>query len=77
MVFFAEKEADVQTVLTAASIMLRNKYGFSNTTLQVEHFQDEMETCGPCQQQPGGNGRRNTGIICNERNKSTSPTRPV
>lgn len=46
---FAEKDADVQAVLTAASIMLRNKYGFSNTILQVEHFQDEMETCGPCQ----------------------------
>ena len=75
---FAEKEADVQAVLEAASEMLRNKYGFSNTTLQVEHFQDVMETCGPCQQQPGGNGRKNSRVFCNsETNECVSPTRPV
>ena len=32
--------------------MLSKKYGFSNTTLQVEHFQDEMSNCGSCQKQP-------------------------
>lgn len=38
-----------QAVLVAAGEMLKEKYGFAHTTIQVERYQDEMSSCGPCQ----------------------------
>ena len=38
-----------QGVLVSASKLLRDKYGFAHTTLQVEEYQQEMDYCGPCQ----------------------------
>ena len=44
-----DSQTHSQDVLTAASKMLKHKYGFAHTTLQVEKYQDEMGSCGPCQ----------------------------
>ena len=45
----AEPECNKQRVLEEASHMLREKYGFSHTTLQVEEFHEAMVDCGACQ----------------------------
>lgn len=44
-----EPGADNQTVLENASCMLKERYGISQTTLQVEAFQPTMEDCHTCQ----------------------------
>uniref|UniRef100_A0A1X7VC35 Cation efflux protein cytoplasmic domain-containing protein n=1 Tax=Amphimedon queenslandica TaxID=400682 RepID=A0A1X7VC35_AMPQE len=45
-------KSDTQSILTDASNILKTEYGFSSITIQVEHFQKEMETCETCQKIP-------------------------
>ena len=52
--FSVDSRVHPQGVLVAAGKMLKDKYGFAHTTLQVETYQDEMSSCGPCQ----GNDRQ-------------------
>ncbi len=47
--FSVDSRVHSQGVLVAAGKMLKHKYGFAHTTLQVETYEDEMSSCGPCQ----------------------------
>ena len=37
-------------VVQAASRMIRNTYNISQTTIQVEEYEDEMNDCTHCQE---------------------------
>ena len=44
-----DSHTQTQGVLVAASEMLKQRYGFVHTVLQVEKYQDEMSSCESCQ----------------------------
>ncbi|XP_067098189.1 zinc transporter 2 [Osmerus mordax] len=44
-----EENADGQNVLKEATEILQTKFGFTNTTIQVEHYSEDMAYCPHCQ----------------------------
>uniref|UniRef100_A0A8C4RZW3 Probable proton-coupled zinc antiporter SLC30A3 n=1 Tax=Erpetoichthys calabaricus TaxID=27687 RepID=A0A8C4RZW3_ERPCA len=44
-----EEHADAETVLKEATELLRSKFGFHSTTIQVEKYSDDMADCTQCQ----------------------------
>nr|XP_023687366.1 zinc transporter 2-like [Paramormyrops kingsleyae] len=44
-----EENADPQSVLKEATEILQTKFGFYSTTIQVEHYTEDMERCAHCQ----------------------------
>lgn len=44
-----EENADPQSVLKEATEILQTKFGFYSTTIQVEHYTEDMERCVHCQ----------------------------
>lgn len=45
-----DKGLNAQEVLQAATETIKAKFNFSETTLQVEEFQEGMNYCGPCKE---------------------------
>ena len=45
-----EPGANYQEILTVASQIAKEKYGVTQTTLQVEDYQQMMNRCSACQQ---------------------------
>jgi zinc transporter 2 len=42
-------DADSQMVLEEATQLMKDKYGFIHTNLQIEHYQQKMKECHICQ----------------------------
>ncbi len=47
---FTEPDADSDVVLREANTMLQTKHGITQSTLQVEGYQDAMDECGTCRE---------------------------
>ena len=50
VVFDSERAVEPMQVVQAASRMIRNTYNISQTTIQVEEYEDEMNDCTHCQE---------------------------
>lgn len=49
IVFFLGPDANAEDVLRKASQLMEAKYDFFETTLQIERFQLDMESCKQCE----------------------------